>query len=187
MEKGNIIIHPFKEEHLTTSSYDVTLGEWIYREGKVAGGTYNPYQKKHTDKLFELENCRGKEFIILKPGETILAHTNEFIGGKDHITTMMKARSSIGRNFIGICKCAGWGDVGFTNRWTMEITNFSHKHSIPLKIGSRVAQIVFLETYPIDSQEYSSSGKYQEAGTQEIMEENWKPEMMLPKLYKDAE
>ena len=24
---------------------------------------------------------------------------------------MMKARSSLGRNFIEVCKCAGWGDV----------------------------------------------------------------------------
>lgn len=28
------------------------------------------------------------------------------------VTTMMKARSSMGRNFIEVCKCAGWGDIG---------------------------------------------------------------------------
>ncbi|MCX8513508.1 MAG: hypothetical protein ORN26_00305 [Candidatus Pacebacteria bacterium] len=43
----------------------------------------------------------------MRPGETILAHTNEFIGGRNHITTMMKARSSMGRSFIEVCKCAG--------------------------------------------------------------------------------
>lgn len=55
--------------------------------------------------------------IWITPGETILAHTNEFIGGCKSVTTMMKARSSLGRNFIEVCKCAGWGDVGYINRW----------------------------------------------------------------------
>lgn len=58
----------------------------------------------------------------------------------------MKARSSLGRNFIEICKCAGWGDVGYVNRWTMEITNNSRYYTIPLVVGRRVAQIVFFET-----------------------------------------
>ena len=47
----------------------------------------------------------------LHPGETILAHTQEFIGGRECVTTMMKARSSLGRVFVAVCKCAGWGDV----------------------------------------------------------------------------
>jgi hypothetical protein len=45
--------------------------------------------------------------IFISPQETILAHTQEFIGGRKTVTTMMKARSSLGRNFIEICKCAG--------------------------------------------------------------------------------
>jgi hypothetical protein len=87
----------------------------------------------------------------VQPGETILGHTNEFLGGRKTVTvsnaaahiivcgphgsgapmmdhrvfeadhrlfsafvvrvnkqTMMKARSSMGRNFIEVCKCAGW-------------------------------------------------------------------------------
>jgi deoxycytidine triphosphate deaminase len=79
-------------------------------------------------------------------GETILAHTNEFIGGRETVTTMMKARSSMGRNFIEVCKCAGWGDIGYVNRWTMEITNNSRFYSIPLVVGRRIAQIVFFDS-----------------------------------------
>lgn len=62
---------------------------------------------------------------------------------------MMKARSSIGRNFIEVCKCAGWGDVGYINRWTMEITNNSSHYAIPLVVGRRIGQIIFFETGPI--------------------------------------
>jgi dCTP deaminase len=93
------------------------------------------------------------ELIWIFPGETILAHTQQFLGGRKNVTTMMKARSSMGRNFIEVCKCAGWGDVGYYNRWTMEITNNSLHYSIPLVVGRRVAQIVFFETEGTEGKE----------------------------------
>ena len=120
-------------------------------------------------------------------GETILAHTIEFIGGKNYITTMMKARSSMGRNFIEVCKCAGWGDVGFTNRWTMEITNNSRHYVIPLVVGRRIAQIVFMKTGAIAGADYTEGGKYQGTGNIRELKREWKPRMMLPKLYQDRE
>lgn len=52
-----------------------------------------------------LANIDADDLIIwIKPGETILGHTMEFIGGRKSVTTMMKARSSMGRNFIEVCK-----------------------------------------------------------------------------------
>ena len=127
--------------------------------------------------------------ILLKPGETILAHTNEYIGGKNHITTMMKARSSMGRSFIEVCKCAGWGDVGYVNRWTMEITNNSRNYSIPLVVGRRIAQIIFFETGPILAADYGeiTDSKYQKSTDLNIIKKTWKPTDMLPKLYKDRD
>jgi dCTP deaminase len=123
----------------------------------------------------------------MAPGETILGHTQEFIGGRDHITTMMKARSSLGRSFISVCKCAGWGDVGYINRWTMEIQNTSNKYYIPLIVGRRIAQIVFFETGPIQATDYAAGGKYQSEGTLAQLKKSWKPHMMLPQLYRDRD
>jgi len=125
--------------------------------------------------------------ILIKPGETILCHTIEFIGGRNNITTSMQARSGIGRSFIEVCKCAGWGDVGYFNRWTMEITNNSKYHTIPLVVGRRIAQIIFLETYPIIGDDYSKTGDYQKDNDLEKLKVSWKPEMMLPRVYKDRE
>lgn len=121
------------------------------------------------------------KLIILQPRETILAHTNEFIGGRGNVTTMMKARSSIGRNFIEICKCAGWGDVGYINRWTMEITNNSDYY-IPLVVGMRIAQIVFMYTGEVETP-YQS--KYQTTDDLEQLKKDWQPSDMLPKIYLD--
>lgn len=209
LERGDIVIEPFKRENLATSSYDVSLGEMYFREQKPKNFStiYNIHNKSHTEKVWGTEPIRAERagdilnlapedmegidvddlVIILEPGETILAHTDEFIGGRGHITTMMKARSSLGRNFIEICKCAGWGDVGYTNRWTMEITNNSRHYSIPLVVGRRIAQIIFFETGPILESDYTKAGKYQNGDSIAELKSAWKPESMLPKLYKDRE
>jgi len=212
MKKGDIVISPFKREQLATSSYDVTLGEWFFREqpSKYNHSLYNIWSKKHMEHVWGADKVEravpakeafkkynftwdgispNDKVIILRPGETILAHTNEFIGGKNHITTMMKARSSMGRNFIEVCKCAGWGDVGYVNRWTMEITNNSKNYIIPLVVGRRIAQIIFFETGPIldDGKNYAASGKYATSTNLKDLQKSWQPYEMLPKLYKDRD
>lgn len=211
MKRGDIVIEPFNRSHLATSSYDVSLGTYFFREQptKYNHSFYNIWAKDHMEHVwgagqvqqavpaeealqkynFDWDNgiSRDDRLIMLRPGETILAHTEEFIGGRNHLTTMMKARSSMGRNFIEVCKCAGWGDVGFINRWTMEITNNSTNYIIPLVAGRRIAQIIFFETGPIIEKDYTSDGKYQTGVSLEELKTSWEPSLMLPRLYKDRE
>lgn len=83
--------------------------------------------------------------IILRPRERILSHTHEFIGIHAPGTTEMRARSSWGRNGVAVCLCAGWGDPGYINRWTMEIQN-ANDEAVVLPLGERIAQIIFHRT-----------------------------------------
>ena len=209
MKEGSVIIEPFTRQNLATSSYDVTLGEYFFTEENPGHfeNIFNIYDKNHIDRVWGTEPRRARkakdvfkqynfdwkgihpeeQVILMAPGETILGHTNEFIGGKNHVTTMMKARSSLGRSFISVCKCAGWGDVGYTNRWTMEIQNTSTRYYIPLVVGRRIAQIVFFETGPIQEKSYFVEGKYQSGTTLAELKKSWKPQMMLPRLDTDRD
>lgn len=209
MKDGTVIVEPFDRKNLATSSYDVTLGEWYFREKPPQDHKkiFNVYSKGDNEKVWGTEPHRAKpakesfanfnfkyegikptdKVILLEPGETILAHTNEFIGGRNEVTTMMKARSSMGRNFINVCKCAGWGDVGYINRWTMEIQNSSQHYIIPIVVGRRIAQIIFYETGPIVGKDYADTGKYNPYKELKDLKKNWDPHMMLPKLYKDRD
>ena len=209
IKKGDIVITPFNKRNLATSSYYLTLGEYFFAEKPPVHfkNIFNIYEKEHVDRVWGTKPLRAKSakevfmdykfdfgnispndrVIMLSPGETILAHTNEFVGGRKHITTMMKARSSLGRSFIEVCKCAGWGDVGYINRWTMEITNNSKHYYIPLVVGRRIAQLVFFETGEILEKDYSKEGKYQTSPDLKKLIKDWDPGNMLPKLYKDRE
>ncbi len=209
IKKGDVIIEPFKRENLSTSSYDLTLGEHFFAEQPPQHfqNIFNIYEKEHVERVWGTTSLKAKyaeevfanykftfgniskkdKVILLAPGETILAHTNEFIGGRNHITTMMKARSSLGRSFIEVCKCAGWGDVGYINRWTMEITNNSKHYYIPLVVGRRIAQLIFFETGEILAEDYAKTGKYQTTSNIKKMLKEWDPKSMLPRLYQDRD
>jgi dCTP deaminase len=120
----------------------------------------------------------GDEVIVIPPGHVILAHTQEFIGGRHNITTMLKAKSTMGRSCISICKCAGMGDPGYFNRWTLEIENHSLV-PIVLRVGQRVAQVVFFRTGAV-SVPYSSKGQYQKTDVLEELIKDWSPLSMIP-------
>ena len=208
-EAGNIVIDQFIPENLGTVSYDVTLGQSYFREQQRSPlkTFYSPWSRDDVMEVwgkpqnamsavevFKMEGFKVPDgindddrIIVISPGETILAHTNEFIGGKDCVTTMMKARSSLGRNFIEVCKCAGWGDVGYINRWTMEITNNSTRYAIPLVVGRRIAQIAFFQVDQFSGKDYSVDGKYNTSLDIAKIKKDWLPHMMLPQMWRDRE
>lgn len=210
LNKGSIVIDPFDDRKLKTTSYDVSLGEWFWREGNPEGRAtvHNVYDEESTRRVWRgpfraspaeyiherlgttLKNISlSSKIILLRPRETILAHTQEFIGGRDCVVTKMYARSSLGRNFVEVCKDAGWGDIGYFNRWTMEVTNNSQYFTIPLVVGRRIGQIVFYEVEPMPrSRDYvAEQGKYQKSQDLEEVKRSWRPEMMIPQMHLDWE
>jgi len=208
-QQGTIVIDPFNSKNLGNASYDVTLGRYYYRPQIPARGhaIFNMYNEEDTTRVWGKKHCEAEPFgradtqgikhadlvIWLAPHETILAHTEEFIGGKDIVDTMLKARSSTARNFISVCKDAGWGDVGYVNRWTMQIANNSPHYHIPLVVGRRIAQMIFFEVEPLETKDNAGAyhtktdSKYQSTINLKKLKKEWRPSDMLPKMWKDRD
>lgn len=205
LEKGQIIIDPYDDDLLQTSSYDVRLGEYFYVAEQVGHRVdFSPYDEEQVRQYYKgplqaitseqwCEEHNRRPFagidpdeyvIVLRPGECILAHTIEFIGATYGATTMMKARSSLGRINISACDDAGWGDVGYINRWTMEVRNKNKAVWVPLVVGMPIAQVVFFHLADSE-QSYQQSGHYQTGVDLDQLKANWQPESMLPRLWSE--
>lgn len=205
LESGQIVIDPFDPEMVQTSSVDVRLGGWFYVAEQIGHRVdFSPYSESEIKKYYQgplraeshrqwCEKHQRMPFngidsdeliIVLKPGECILAHTVEYIGALWGATTMMKARSSLGRINVSACDDAGWGDIGYINRWTLEVRNKNREAWVPLVVGMPIAQIVFFWVNDsIDN--YSTSGHYQNSLHIEELKQQWHPESMLPCLWSD--
>lgn len=102
-----------------------------------------------------------KEIVIsengykLEPNQLYLGRTLEYTSTKKFVP-MIEGRSSIGRLGIFIHITAGFGDVGFSGYWTLEI--FCIKPII-IYPNVEIAQLYY-HTIDGDYEEYNS-GKYQ--------------------------
>lgn len=120
----------------------------------------------------ELE--REDKVIIVKPGEMILCHTQEYIGGRNVIDTQISGKSTAGRLGIEVCSDANKGDVGFQGRWTLEIRNKHPKLALVLVVGGPYATVSFME---VETPVNQYQGKYWPPSSGKA---EWSPEMMLP-------
>ena len=86
-ENGNVVIEPFDMRQLGTNSYDCRLGEWYFEPTKYADVINFTDEEQARD--FWGEPHRAAATIVVKPGTTILAHTQEVIGARNGFTTTM--------------------------------------------------------------------------------------------------
>ena len=207
----DVIIEPFNRPQLGPNSYDVTLGAYYFEPQLKSLPTYfHAENPSHTIKYWGVNNKMGfgskramlivtldeaekygvnidDEIIIIPPGHVILGHTNEFIGGRHHITTSLHSRSTMGRSCMSICKCSGFGDIGYVNRYTLEIENHGLVPAV-LKVGQRVGQIAFHRTGDV-LVSYEKRGQYQITSNIKKLIATWNPLCMIPgkaaKLIKD--
>lgn len=218
---GRVVIHPFIPEHVGPNSYDVRLGQHYYRQAvpseHAVRPVFNPFSERSVRAVWQLQLAapawdvlppdadrdgifESDRVIMVAPGEMILCHTEEFIGGRRGVTSNMHARSTTGRSSLEVCKCAGVGDVGYFGRWTLEVTNNSPYYWLPLVVGRRLAQLTFDLTgltwwnprYWVASRfapaplDYAGR-KYQSGRTLAEIMTTWRPESMLPRWYADRE
>lgn len=108
----DIFIEPFDEKQLNPNSYNLRLhNELLVYDNKVL-------DMKKENKASKI--TIPEEGILLEPGKLYLGRTVEYTK-TDKVVPMLEGRSSIGRLGLFIHITAGFGDVGFSGYWTLEI------------------------------------------------------------------
>ena len=147
IKNGEIEISDFSEERLNPNSYNLRLGKrlLVYKNDIL-----DMKVKNETEEIIIPE-----EGYVLYPGQLYLGETMETTYGGDFIP-LVEGRSSTGRLGINIHATAGWGDVGFRGKWTLEISVIKPVRVYP---GVEICQYV-LETGE-GKVEHRYHGKYQ--------------------------
>ncbi len=144
----DIIIEPFNISQLNPNSYNLKL----YNELLVYENEILDMKSRNSTKQITIP----EDGLILEPGKLYLGRTVEYTR-TDNYVPMLEGRSSIGRLGLFIHVTAGFGDVGFSGYWTLEIFCVQ-----PIKIYPNVEVCqIYYHTIEGDYEKYSS-GKYQE-------------------------
>lgn len=131
IEKGDILIEPFRPECLGTNSYDVHLSAHlaVYKDAVLDARRHNEIEH------FDIP----PEGYVLQPGRLYLGVTEEYT--ETHAAVpFLEGKSSVGRLGIDIHATAGKGDVGFCNTWTLEI---SCTQPVRIYAGMPIGQLIY--------------------------------------------
>jgi dCTP deaminase len=146
-DQGDIIINPYNPESVGPNSYDVTLSDKLatYRLGRSDRSGHSD-RSDHSDQYLDVKKKNECQEIVipddgyvLQPGTLYLGSTNEVIGS-DHFIPMYEGRSSMARLGIQSHISAGFGDIGFISRWTLEIIVV---HPVKIYKNMRIGQVYF--------------------------------------------
>lgn len=145
---GNeIIIKPFNKSQLNPNSYNLRLADelMIYDLHEL------DMKKKNSGHLIKIPEAG----YLLEPNKLYLARTMEYTKTECFVP-MLEGRSSVGRLGLFIHVTAGFGDVGFSGYWTLEMFCVQ-----PIRIysGVEICQIYFHTV--LGTADKYDSGKYQ--------------------------
>ncbi|MBW4891079.1 dCTP deaminase [Mucilaginibacter sp. HMF5004] len=164
IDKGQIIIEPFRRECLGTNSYDVHLGKYLacYKSRVLDAKLHNEIEH------FEIP----KDGYVLQPNLLYLGVTIEYTETHSHVP-FLEGKSSTGRLGIDIHATAGKGDVGFCNTWTLEI---SAQQPVRIYAGMPIGQLIYFVVEGEIETMYNTKGnaKYNNKTTRPVESMMWK-------------
>lgn len=155
IERGSIVIDPFRRECLGTNSYDVHLGKTVARYPQSTNLVDRTLDcAKENEVVYDNILNEG---MVLYPGVLYLGVTEEYTETHEHVP-FLDGKSSIGRLGIFIHATAGRGDVGFCNHWTLELSVIQ-----PVRIyaGMPIGQLIYFRAgTPLVPYNRKPSAKY---------------------------
>lgn len=141
---------------INAASLDLRLGREVMVETR--DGSIVDYRKRQPLDMVTIS--LPDEGIVILPGQFFLAHTIEICNFPDDLAALFRIKSSMGR--IGLEHMdAGWVDPGFHGSLTLEFKNMTQYHSILLRPGDKIGQLVFMRGEAVSAdQSYAARGNY---------------------------
>ena len=143
-------------ECINAASLDIRLG----REILIEASPGHAVDYRNRDRLSMFSHSMPDSGIFIRPGQFFLAHTIEVCNFPDNIAALFRIKSSMGRMGLEHLD-AGWVDPGFHGSLTLEFKNVTEYHTIHLRPGDRIGQLVFMRGEAVDSnRSYRALGNY---------------------------
>jgi dCTP deaminase len=142
----DIVIEPYHESQLNPNSYNLTLHDelMVYEELTLDMAKANRVRRI----------AIPQEGLVLQPNQLYLARTVERTE-THNLVPQIEGRSSVGRLGLFVHVTAGFGDVGLSGHWTLEMFAV---HQVRIYPGIPICQIFYHEICG-EIEEYAS--KYQ--------------------------
>lgn len=150
-----------KHENINGASIDITLDSTVAIEMKpTKEKEWVDLKNKDTMFLADLE-VNENFYFALEPGQFILASSVETFNLPNNIAAEYKLKSSLARNGLQHL-LAGWCDPGWNNsKLTLEFKNVTEHHTLILRPGMKIGQMVFWECDPVKNENsYAIKGQY---------------------------
>ena len=145
-----------EHNYVNAASVDIRIGDTILVE-EQADGIVDIDAKEN---LQWKEVKIPEEGLVITPGQFFLAHSMEEFNLPDNISSLFVLRSSMARCGLNHLH-AGWADGGFNNsKLTFEFHNVTKHHSLRIRSGMRVGQMVMFEHSHAGEHSYAVKGRY---------------------------
>lgn len=141
IESGEIKIEPYDESSVGVGSIDLRLGN-KFRVFKRADEIFEVNDDVDYQVITDLIEA---ETIVLQPGETVLAITQEKITLSPRLCGWLEGRTRFARLGLMVHISASFMQPGVENRQVLEISNMGH---VPLRLhaGTHICQFIFEKT-----------------------------------------
>ena len=155
------IITPVDPKDINAASIDIHLDHTLLveRTPKDYHRWIVDYSKRTP--LFMDKVVMDDDGYVLEPGAFILAQSREVFNLPNWLSAEYKLKSSMAR--IGLEHMnAGWCDAGWNGSvLTLEFKNMCSHHSIRIRPGDAIGQMIFFRHEPVASEaSYASRGRY---------------------------
>lgn len=151
------IITPVDPKDINAASIDIHLGKTILWEDEQVGSV--DFSKR--EPVAFNEYVMDADGWVLEPGDFILAQSREVFNLPNWLSAEYKLKSSMAR--IGLEHMnAGWCDAGWNGSvLTLELKNMCNHHSIRIRPGDAIGQMIFFRHEPVAKEaSYASRGRY---------------------------